>query len=90
MHDAQMGKIDIKTTIKLSDQDKKNITEDMPWLNESLAHLGVDTNFSKFVRLVARDLHQARENGDEVAWPPRLERAKQKPGAEKRRTKKKS
>jgi hypothetical protein len=73
---SKREKVSTKTTIKLTDQDKKNIDVDIPRLNQLLASRAVDTSFSKFVRLVSRDLHEALEANQEIVWPPRLERVK--------------
>jgi len=67
-----MGKVLIKTTVKLRDQDKKNIKADIPRLNASLAHKAVDTSLSEFVRLISQDLHLVLDEGLEIEWPPRL------------------
>lgn len=75
---AQREKVDIGTTVKLTEQDKENVAQDMPRLNGSLAHLGIQTNYSHFVRLVMRDLHAKLENGETISWPPSLKTVRKK------------
>ena len=65
------NKITVKTTIIMSEEDKKNSDADIPKLNSLLKEqVGAKITSALFHRLCLRKLHQILVSGKVIAWPP--------------------
>jgi hypothetical protein len=73
-------KLDVKITIKVTQQDKEYLDKDIALLAQAVqAQTGTEIDRSKFLRLVLADLHRQLEAGMTIVWPPRLEASPKKP-----------
>ena len=65
------NKITVKTTIIMSEEDKKNSDADIPKLNNlPKEQVGAKITGALFHRLCLRKLHQILASGKVIAWPP--------------------
>ena len=67
-------KLDVKITVLLAEEDKKNLDSDIPALRERLK-LGAKITSMDLIRGTLRDLHKKIQQGKKIKWPPELELA---------------
>jgi hypothetical protein len=67
-------KLNVKFTIRLSEQENENFDYDISVLaKQVIKQAGIRIKRSAFLRLCLEDLHEKILSKDAIVWPPRLE-----------------